>query len=174
MVDVTLEIMLEPPTHDLSYAPEKEAARLRRGDILEIIRSTDFATKDGDGDYRVTEGIGNPRFGYIHITDVPNARARKMRDLLTQPTPETRERELPDPETGLPVVHIISDSYRMKRWRIPRSVIPAALKATLLAEREITVSWNAFRDRIRRKIVTSRLDPALDDESNAVTNADLP
>jgi len=173
MVDVTLEIMLDLPTHDLSYNPEKAAARYRHGDILDIIRSIDFAAKDVNGDYRITEGIGHPRFGYIHVTDVPADRARKMREVLTAHTPETKQVADSDPETGLPTTKVVSDTYRQRRWRIPRSVIPAAAKTKLLSEREITVDWTTFRDKIRRKAVTNRLDPLLDNESNAVTDADL-
>ena len=172
MVDVTLEIMLEPPTHDLSYDPEKAARRFRRGDILDVIRTDTFAELDVNGDYRITEGIGNLRFGYIHLLNVPNARAQQMRRVLTRDSGETITRQTNDPELGLVDTEHL-DNWRKRAYRIPRSVIPTAARTKLLAEREITVEWTTFRSRIRRKIAANRTDPSLDDESNAVTDAEL-
>ncbi len=125
------------------------------------------------GDDYILDGgaLGRDIFAWIHVRNVPNARAQQMRRVLTRNSGETREREEPDPETGLPEIH--DDPYRLRGWRIPHSVIPAAAKATLLAEHEITVSWNAFRDAIRRKVITNRTDVSQDDESNVVTDADL-
>lgn len=172
MVDVTLEIMLEPASHDLSYNLEKAARRYRRGDILAVHRSADIATLNGN-EYNITEGIGTRVFGYIHIRDVPSARARLMRDVLIRDTEETKTVDYDDPLLGNVIV-TKSDVWRLRRWRIPASVIPAAARAKLLIDRELTVSWATFRDKIRRKNLTTRLNPALDDESVSVQNSDLP
>ena len=172
MVDITLEIMLEPATHDLSYDADKNARRFRRGDIFEVHRTTDIATLDGSGDYRLPS-IGTSVFGYIHVKNVPLAAALKIRAALTKDTGETITRSVTDPDTG-EVTEVVEPYHsRRRKWRIPRSVIPAAAKTKLLAEREITVEWAVFRDKIRRKIITDRLDPSLDDESNAVSDSDL-
>ena len=172
MVDITLEIILEPATHDLSYDPEKAARRYRRGDIFEVHRSTDIATLT-NGVYHLPS-IGTTVFGYIHIRGVPNARARRMREVLTQDTGETKTVSSIDPETRLFEDIEVLDNYRKRRWRIPRSVIPPTARTRLLADREITVDWTTFRDRIRRKIIANRLDVSRDDESNAIADTDLP
>ena len=171
MVDVTLEIILEPATHDLSYDPKKAARRYRRGDIFEVHRSTDIATLT-NGVYHLPS-IGTTVFGYIHIRGVPNARARRMREVLTRDSGETRTVSRIDPETMLAANREVVDNHRMRRWRIPRSVIPPTARARLLADREITVDWTTFRDKIRRKVTANRLDVSQDDESNVLIDSDL-
>ena len=171
MVDVTLRVFLNPASHDLSYNPQKAAFRNRRGDIFHVYLSDTIATLVGN-DYILDGGaLGRDLFAWIHIRNVPNARARQMHRVLTQDSGETRLSDELDPETGLP--QIVSDAYRRHRWRIPQSVIPAAARATLLAEHEITVGWSNFRNAIRRKVIISRTDPSQDDESNSVTNSEL-
>jgi len=173
MVDVTLQIILEPSVHDLSYNPERDAMRYRRGDIHAGHLSTDVATfNGGTGDYNITEGIGSSTFGYIHITGVPVNLAVKARSVLSQSTSETGMFEKNDPELG-PIMIEESDPYRICRWRIPRSVLPPAMLTALLADREITTTWALAKPRIRRKIVAVRLDPLQDDETNAVVDGDL-
>jgi len=173
MVDVTLRVFLNPASHDLSSNPPKEAARHRRGDIFNVYQSNAIATLVG-GDYILNGGaLGRDIFAWIHIRNVPNDRAQQMRRVLTEDSGETKVREdgTLDPETGLPEMQ--HDPYRHHRWRIPSGAIPAAARATLLAEHEITVGWNAFRDAIRRKVIINRTDPSQDDESNAVTDSEL-
>ena len=172
MVDVTLQIVLYPKTHDLSYHSEKAAMRYRRGDIFEVHKSEDVATLI-DGDWIIAD-LTPHFFGYIHVRNVPKARAKKMRDVLTADTGETKTVMQVDPETGLIAPELQQDAFRLKKYRIPASVIPAAAKTKLLADQQITVSWNAFRNAIRKKIISNRLDPSTDDESTAVTDEDLP
>ena len=166
MVDVTLQIVLHPKTHDLSYNPNKAAERYRRGDIFEVHRSIDVATLVS-GDWIIPD-LGTNFFGYIHVRNVPITRARKMRDVLSAGTGETR---LVSTDTGDVQV---PDEYRLRRYRIPASIIPAAARAKLLADSQITVAWLTFRDAIRKKIISNRLDPLTDDESTPVTDTELP
>jgi len=149
VVDVTLEIMLEPATHDLSYDPEKAARRYRRGDILTGWVASQYATLT-DGKYRLNAGAAGSPFAYVHITDVPNSIALKLRDKLTERLEERR-----------------------RRWRVPQSVLPAAIGAELLTMGEITVDWTAAKTRIRRKIIINPLDASADDESNQLTDSDV-
>jgi len=99
-----------------------------------------------------------------------------MRDVLATDADERNERSeyvTINPGTGEEEIRTYPDAWRKARFRIPRSVIPAAAKAKLLADREITVQWSTFRGHIRKKIVANRLDPSSDDESNAVSDSDL-
>ncbi len=172
MVDVTLQIMLEPATHDLSYNPEKAAARFRRGDIFAGHLAPDVATLTS-GTYNITEGIGSTVFGYVHITGVPTNLAVKARNVLIFGTSETAIEVKPDPVTGLDEEHVSLDDWRLRRWRIPRSALTPGSLNKLLADREITITWAKVKPRIRKKIIAVRLDPLQDDETTELTDADV-
>jgi len=171
MVDVTIVIVLEPKTHALHTA-KAEAKRPRRGDIFTVYRSSDVAVLDGSGDYHIPD-LSTAFFGYIHVRNVPNARALRMRDVLGANTEERSLRTKVDPDTGLDEQVEYGDPWRTRRFRIPRSVIPVAARNKLLRDGEITVEWTTFRDKIRKKVVSNRFDATTDDESGAVTDEDL-
>lgn len=160
-VNASLQIVLSPKTHDLSYDPEKAARRYRRGDIFDVHRSASVANFDQpSGEWHV-DGGSTHFFGYIHITDVPDNRFRNMKQVLSSESPEV------DGQGNI-------DNYRRRHWRIPLANLPAPQRNALLNDREITVGWVGFRDKIRRKSISNRLDPQTDDESNAVTDGELP
>lgn len=169
MVDITLQIMLEPATHDLSYDPEKAARRYRQDDIFEIHRSTDIATFDGTK-YRLPS-IGTKVFGYIHILSVPDALAQKLQTALISTTGERSINLFPDPETGENTFY--DDPYRRRKWTMPRGLMDSGDKAELLADREVTVAWPQAKPMIRRKAVNVRIDASQDSEANSLQDSDL-
>lgn len=162
--------MLSPATHDLSYNPKKEAERYRRGDVFGVHNSTDIATKT-NGVYHLPS-IGTKVFGYIHILDIPNARARRMKRVLTRGTGETQQIDILN-EIGLVESIAQPDDYRRRQWLVVISLLSNNARSRLISDREITVTWPQFRGKIRKKVVTNRLDVSLDDESGAVTDTDL-
>ena len=147
--------------------------RYRRGDIFEVHKTADLNATLIDGDW-VMPGLTPHFFGFIHVRNVPNARAKKMRDVLTAGTGETKIIPAIDPDTGETVDEIHPDEYRQRKYRIPASVIPVAAKAKLLADQQITVAWPTFRNAIRKKIISNRIDPLTDDEDTPVSDSDLP
>ena len=92
----------------------------------------------------------------------------RMDRVLTRSTGETRIKI--DPDFG---DREIADTFRLRRWRIPRGALPAPVRTRLLNDGEITATWDQMRPRIRRKSITVRLDRSQDDESTAVTDGDL-
>lgn len=166
--DVTLQVVVVAATHSLE-TPEKEAARDRVGDIV--------------GAY-LTSQVGSPnltgRLGFIHITGVPDAiPLRKVRDKLLRPclNPDvetTRDGSgAGDISTTLdPATNPLSRQriLRKRAFRIPPSVLTAALRQELLDNREITVTWAQAKPRIRKKFpnLADRWNRNADDENSGV------
>ncbi len=175
MKDITLEIILDPSTHDLSYDLNKEAGRYRRGDIVHFWLAEEHATLDANGDYRLIAGAAGVKvFGYIHIRNVPNPRAARMRDVLMSSTGETKEVVKTHPLLpGEAPTETVPDMFRKRKWRIRRGVMTPTIRDRLLAEREITGTWQQMKPLIRRKIIIIRNDASQDDESNSLQDSDL-
>lgn len=151
-MDITLQVMVNVPTHGLN--PMKAAMRYRNGDILAVYRTNTIADMV-DGKWKMRRVITAPRSVFVHITNVPQILAQKaVRRLI--------ERHQPAGET-----------FRRRHYRIPPSVVPQAIKDTLQADKEVTVSWTQAKQVIRRKSVTTLLDPSMDDESVELQDADL-
>lgn len=154
MPGITLQIMVNVGTHDLSYDLMKAAIRHRNGDILAVYPTSDLADLVG-GDYKFRDVISSPRSVFVHVRDVPQGLEDKaIRRLI--------ERHQPAAEV-----------FRLRLFRIPPSVVPAATLATLLAEKELTVDWLQAKQFIRQKSITTLLDPTTDDESTPLEDADL-
>ena len=72
-MNITLQVILTPATHDLSYNPAKAARRYRRGDIVGVLLSSE-----------VTEPPNpNTRLVFVHITGAPDRPIQTIRNKLT-------------------------------------------------------------------------------------------
>ena len=144
MINITLQVIIDPPTHNISDRPLTEAARSRPGDIVSVY---------------FTENVGpmNPSLplGFIHITGAPDVPLQRLINKVCGPLLEADE------------------ITRKHAWRVPPSVLPLALRNKLVADREITVTWTQAKTRIRKKIAATRLNPVSDDETTELTDGDL-
>lgn len=150
MSDVTLQIMVNAPTHTLT--PEKSAKRYRDGDIIDVIPTDELADLIR-GEYKMRGEIRNPRFSFIHITGFPDN--QKARSRITE------------------MIKAASEKLRLRRFRVLFSALPAPVRTALQDDREITMTWPQARKVIKKKIITVILDPRQDDETNSIINADL-
>ena len=150
-MDITLQVMIEPPTHDLSYDAAKNAARNRRGDVIGVYLTSD-----------VTEPPNpNGRLGFIHITGVPDVLSfDRIRERLTSAFHD-------------PLLVTEKVMWRKRKWRIRASVIPAGARNTLLTTKELTVTWLQAKPYLRRKEVFNRLDVTADDETAELSDVDV-
>jgi hypothetical protein len=55
--DVSLEIFLNPATHDLSHDPEKEARRFVKGDIHNVHLTSNLSVDLIGDEYKIRGGI---------------------------------------------------------------------------------------------------------------------
>ena len=62
---------------------------------------------------------------------------------------------------------------RSRAYRIPPSILPAAKRNKLLADREITVTWAQAKPFIRKKLVAVDTDASADDETTELTDGDI-
>lgn len=114
-MDITLQIMAYPPTHDLSYNLAKEARRYKRGDIVAV--------------YLRSEVVEPPHIGsrmvFIHIIGVPVTAIQKAKKLMD--------------------AHFDSINIRIllkrRRFNIDPQSLPVSVRNQLIANREITVTW---------------------------------
>jgi len=150
-MDITIQIMLVPPTHDLSASPEKDAARYRRGDIVSVYLSSEITEAPSPAS----------RLGFVHITAVPDSIPfSKIKSELLSSSYD-------------PVILIDPDVWRKRKWRIPASVLPVDVRNTLLADREVTFTWSQVKPYVRKKIIYNKLNSSTDDESNVLVDVDV-
>jgi len=178
-VDIALQIVINPATHDLSYDAEKEARRLVRGDVIAVYPAADLATLDGNGDYIPTQPVGNARLGFAFIKDVPGVAWSKIQNLTGEHSvPELRTltvndwawqrmqaESFYDPFLALPTVD--SSSVDFASIRVKNADLPAARLAYFSGLIEVdqgdgttimtgniytrTLSGNMMVNKLRRK-----------------------
>lgn len=149
-MNITIELLAIPKTHILSDAA-KEARRYRRGDIVEAFLRSEI----------IEPPSPNSPFIFIHINNVPDTRTfEQVKKKIMQPVYE-------------PVIIVDPEEYRRRKFRIRLGQLPQAVIDELTATREYEVSWTQAKNFIRRKAVIDRYNPAGDDESNFITDADL-
>lgn len=146
-MNITLQVVIEAAgfTHP---DPEHNAAMERPGDIIAVYDSSTIKEPPNP----------NTRLGFVHITNAPNVALEKAKRLMGR---------VVEFSGGGMVIR------RKRKWRIPPSVLPTAVKQALKTNREVTVDWSQVKPFIRRKVIVNNLDPTKDDESNAVTDADI-
>lgn len=162
-MDISLQVIVIAANHDLSTNPQKEAARYRRGDIVNVYLTAD---------------VGSPslirRFGFIHITGIPDgpdpeARFAKIEALLGDGVVD----RVLVPDTDLPEMVEEATLVRTRAWRVPPSIIPVAKRNQLLTDRETTVTWTQAKPYVRKKMVTIKTDASADDETTELMDGDI-
>ena len=154
MPAITVQIMVNAPTHDLSYDPPKAARRHRNGDILGVYKTSDFATLTGNT-WNWNDVISSPRSVFVHIRDLPTGLGALAKQRL-----EGR-------------IVAADDTLRIRKYRLPPGVLPVPVQNTLRDDREVTMSWTQFKSVCRKKVITVILDPEQDDESTSIIDSDL-
>ena len=151
---ITLQIMVNAPTHDLSHDPPMASMRYRNGDILTVYRTKDFATLTGET-WNWNDVISSPRSVFVHITGVPLNLAIKAGTRLTDS------------------IAAAGDTFRRRKFRIPPSVVPIAFRNKLLADKEATITYTQVKAHIRKKSIVDVLDASQDNEDTALVDGDL-
>jgi len=127
-MDITLQIMAYPPTHDLSYDPAKEARRYKRGDIVAVYLRSEI----------VEQPTAGGRMVFVHITDVPIIAIQKAEKLM-------------NPHYDLININML---LKKRRFNIDPQSLPVAVRNQLIANREITVTWTQAKPYLK-DMVTS-------------------
>lgn len=154
MVDITLEIIFNEATHDLSYDLDKQAQREINGDIVAIHDTAQYATKDRDGIITWNDSINSPRTDFIHCTDYPTANTRS------------------DRLTGR--IKAASFIVRLRENNFLVNDLPAKNQAELNTDRETTIPWVDVEGiLIAIKSVTESRDPSKDNYDTKLTDGDL-
>lgn len=161
MVAITLQIMVNAPTHEIRHRnfdgaidPEQTAARYRNGDIIAVHNTANSATFIA-GAWRWNDVISAPRSVFVHISNLPNNLAPKARRRLTGS------------------MRAGSDLLRRKQYRLPPSALPVPVQDALRDDREVTMTWAQAKTVIRKKIINVVLDPSQDDETTSIVDGDL-
>jgi len=170
---MTLEIFLKASTSPLSPAT-KEAQRYRVGDIFAAHITAKLCNKVGT-DWRVGHGgIGTEVMGYCHLTGIPDGNANAMNRVLAVDTGEVRTwRELDEHSPDYGEMKTKPDPWRLCKWHVALSSLPAPMHAALMKDREITVAWAMFQQYIRKCVPSDRFSPETDNRSEAVLAAEL-
>jgi hypothetical protein len=152
-VDLTVQIMVNAPTHDLKTV-DRTAARYKNGDVLAVYDTAANATFSGS-DWLWDGVISSPRSMFIHITAVPPALVPKFQQRITQSIRAARDR------------------LRLRQFRLRLSLMSVPARDQLLADKEITMTWTQFKSVTIRKIIINVLDASLDDESTSIIDGDV-
>ena len=134
--------------------PEKTAMRHRNGDVLAVHKTRDFATRTGNI-WNWDEPISSPHSVFYHVRDLPSGLGALAKQRLTRG------------------IRVTGDTFRVRQYRLPPSLLPVPVQDALRDDREVTMSWAQFKSLCRRKIITVALDPQQDDESTPLVNGDL-
>lgn len=153
MTAITVQIMVNAPTHVLN-TPEKTAMRHRNGDILAVYNTQHFATRTGNR-WRWNEPISSPRSVFYHIRDLPDGLGALAEQRLTG------------------MIRAASDVLRVRKYRLPPSLLPVPVQNALRDDREVTMSWGQFKSLCRKKVITVPLDAQQDEETTELVDGDL-
>ena len=160
--DFTAQVIYQPAVHPLEGI--KNAQRYIVGDILAVWPVADHSTFDTEsGDWLLNDDI-NPKFLFIHVTGVPdsvNPEKLVEGDFVAN---------------GSPILDFARETpfilRRARKFRIKPSLIPTAGRDKLLADKQITVTFQAFKAVVQKKVVTVKLDPT-QDTHNLIINGDM-
>ena len=122
-VDITLIVIGKAPTFVSAHAE----AQYQKGDIFDAVRTDSLGA---------ASPAFNRKFVWIHITGVPTTAIQKARFLA---------------KWNLDPAFSEDDAIMLgrRRWRVMLDDMPAGVKATLLAERQITVTWEKAKPFIK-------------------------
>ena len=151
--------MLSPKTPPVG----REAMAYRPGHFVAVYPATRVADKVGQN-YLAKGGVGMPRTGYIHVIDVPDTISfKRVRRVVTNAYRVW----------ALPEVNPRRIKKRRRLFRLRPSLVPAAARNRLLADREITVTFTQFKNFVRKLTVVDVDDPTTDTETVALDDADF-
>lgn len=154
MAALTVQIMVNVPTHDLSYDPAKAAKRHRNGDVIAVYDTAQNAVLIGQN-WHWNGVISSPRSVFVHIRDLPDNLVAKAADRLAG------------------AIKPASEVFRLSQYRLPPSALSVPVQDALRDNREITMSWAQFKSVCRKKVITAMLDPNQDEESTSIVEGDL-
>lgn len=137
-MDVTFEILANPPTHPLE-TPYLESIREARGDIIAAYRSASIATWNGSA-YLLNEPITSPRTVFVHVTGVPDRNLRIARNLICSAYRDYDDK-ISTPRGAI---------RKARLWAM--DTVNAPGRAQLLANKQATYTWTAARPYLLRKI----------------------
>ncbi len=147
MTDITLSIMVNAATHDLSYDKAKEAYRWQNMDIMNRYNTVDWATFS-KGVWKWNEPISSHRMALVHITNYPeNDKSFRLFDQLTA----------------------AGDKIRRRKHKV---VLPASNQADIDADKETTWNMPEGKDGPLDEIdivYTKSLDPEFPDDASKDT-----
>jgi len=170
VADITLQILLNKSLA-ITKDARTEATRAEDGMIVAVFPALKYANPASGNRYAMWCQMGNPKFGYIHIKDVPDIfpeamLIEKVNALLTKSM--YVEQDVQDDPTM-----VMLDMVRKREFRILIPELPNNVRNTLLSDREVTVNWGQAKTYLRKKIITSKWDAALDDELTELLDEDL-
>lgn len=149
-MDITVWLILQPANHPLP--PAKAARRYKVGDVIDVNLATRHAVNNG-GQYEMQSQKGQPKFGFLHITGVPEiVELWNLKNSLMSGIGGDQN------EFGATPV------LRRRQWRFIGALPPS---------RELTLPWPAFKALFRKKIIVDDLDPNQDDELTTFTDLDM-
>ena len=154
MAAITLKLLINGPTHELPAGTLKKASRYKGGDIVAAYPANKYASRV-NGEWIMDDVIGTTKSVFLHITGMTPLQVKRAIPRLTA------EHQL------------ASEIYRRRKFRIPPSVWPPALRADILQDRQATITWEQAKTLLRKKSVTAPLDASTDDESTQVVDGDI-
>jgi len=138
-MNITLQIILNAPAHDLSYDPAKEARRLARGDLIAIFDADVVAPYNGS-EHILRDIITGDRFCFIHVQNIPDRPISQLREKLL-----AADVSVGVDDDGKP---LITAYHRRKKWGAIVSNIPAAIRNRLISDKQITITWTQAKNYI--------------------------
>lgn len=142
-MNLTLQIIVQPAAHDLSYDSAKAARRYAVGDVVDVWDADVVAPYNGT-EHLLREPIANPRFVFVHVRGVPDRPLERVKLLLCGRDVEIGS--IPGPDGLEPA---IVGYYRRRRWGVVVSDIPAAIRNRLQSYRQITVTWTQVKNYLK-------------------------
>lgn len=160
--DFTAQVIYQPETHLLEGI--KQAQRYVVGDILTVWPVAEHSTFDDDSKNWFLNDTTNPKFLFIHVTDVPDN--VDYAELVI-------EEMVPN---GSPIMDSAKETpfilRRNRKFKIDLSLISVQDSAKLLADKQITITFQAFKAITQKKIVNDKLD-STHDSHNLITDGDI-
>lgn len=161
---VTLQVVQHAKTHDTSD-PQAQVAQLQRGDIVDVLKTDQWATQDGQN-WRWDTPILHPTCVFIHMRGVKKENTAKMRRRFREDLTANNIGRLDD-ETD-------AEYARVRRWMVHMNRLPQRAKDELRDDKETTIAWDNIKQHVCQKRFTDPWDPEQDDNETPVDESDIP
>ena len=144
-MNITIKILLIPSVNDI---PD-DRIRNKPGAVMRVYDSDDICVSDGGGGLVLNRG-GKPisqalRWGFVHFIGAPDCDVAALNALLTEYAEDEGE------------------AIRDRTWRVDLSTFSAPSVAALMADRQVSLPWNAsFFARLRHITILDPQDHAQD------------